>query len=474
MLVSVEELRHEALRVVRIDVPRSDVVVATSDGTIKRRRLDANGKPECVPFLPSEIPSRLSDLGVFDASSQPVAGATIAELDPVERARLRQFAERFQGDRALRDLHDDELDGALGLTTRGPAGVRVPTLAGLLLIGHESSLRDLVPSHEVAFQVLDGEAVRLNEFSRAPLLRIFEWLETLFLPLNPEQEVQVGLFRVPVPRVDRQAFREAIANALTHRDYTRLGAVHVRLEEDFLVISNPGGFIEGVTLENLLTTEPRPRNPRLADAFKRIGLVERTGRGVDLIYRGLLRYGRARPDYSRSDARSVVLRMPAATADLAFLRMILRAEEQRGGALPIDSLIALACIRTERRASIEDVARAIRKDRVAAKSTVEALVEAGLVEAHGNTRARVYLLAAGLYADAGQRSEHTRQRGLDGIRHEEMVVEAARRHGTIRRADVMTLCHLSGDQAGHLLRRLTRSERLAKQGTGRWTTYTLR
>jgi ATP-dependent DNA helicase RecG len=81
-----------------------------------------------------------------------------------------------------------------------------------------------------------------------------------------------------------------VANALTHRDYTRIGAIHVRLQDDALTVSNPGGFVEGVTLDNLLTTEPRPRNPWLADVFKRLGLVERTGRGVDLIYRGLLRY----------------------------------------------------------------------------------------------------------------------------------------------------------------------------------------
>lgn len=64
-------------------------------------------------------------------------------------------------------------------------------------------------------------------------------------------------------------------------------------------MSNPGGFVEGVSLDNLLTTEPRPRNPRLADAFERVGLVERTGRGVDLIYRGLLRFGRASPDLAQ-------------------------------------------------------------------------------------------------------------------------------------------------------------------------------
>ena len=74
-----------------------------------------------------------------------------------------------------------------------------------------------------------------------------------------------------------------------------------------MIISNPGGFVEGVTLDNLLVVEPKPRNPLLADAIKRIGLTERTGRGVDLIYEGLLRYGRPAPDYARSDPTTVVV-----------------------------------------------------------------------------------------------------------------------------------------------------------------------
>lgn len=120
--------------------------------------------------------------------------------------------------------------------------------------------------------------------------------------------------------VDMGAFREAVANALIHRDFHRLGAVHIRLEDDALVVSNPGGLVDGVTLSNLLVTEPRPRNRSLADAMKRIGVVERSGHGVDTIYRGMLKFGRSAPDYTRTDAQNVVLRMPTEPADLAFRR----------------------------------------------------------------------------------------------------------------------------------------------------------
>ena len=56
--------------------------------------------------------------------------------------------------------------------------------------------------------------------------------------------------------------------------------------------SNPGGFVEGVTIENILNVQPHPRNRTLADAMYRIGFVDRVGRGVDKIYRGVLRFGR--------------------------------------------------------------------------------------------------------------------------------------------------------------------------------------
>ena len=166
------------------------------------------------------------------------------------------------------------------------------------------------------------EAVGFNEFHRFPLLKAMEWLETNFRPYNPEDEMLIDMFRVPIPKVDMGAFREALANALIHRDYHNLRAVYVRLNDDELTISNPGGLVEGVTLQNLLTTEPRPRNPALADAMKRIGIVERSGRGVDKIYRGLLRFGRPVPDYSRSNDQQVVVGMPTSAADKAFLKLI--------------------------------------------------------------------------------------------------------------------------------------------------------
>lgn len=468
--VIVDALQVKGLPIARIAVPKSGTPIATNEGVLKRRRLQANGMPECVPYLPHEFASRQASFGLLDMSARPVAGATQADFDPIERARLRQFIERFNGDRALLELDDAQLDAALGLTVRTEQGY-LPSLTGLLLLGHEAALRALVPTHEVAFQIMDGEDVRFNEFSRAPLLRAFEWVETLFKPLNSEREFQSGLFRVAVPKVDHRAFREAVANAITHRDYSLRGAVHVRLTGDALVISNPGGFVEGVTLNNLLTTEPRPRNPALADALKRIGLVERTGRGVDLIYRGMLRYGRHNPDFSQSDSHSVILRLSMAEADEAFLKVVLEEEARCGGQMPIDSLIILAALREQRRAKSEQLAEWLQKDALHVSSSVESLVESGLLQAHGAGRGRSYTLSPDLYRLLGEKAEYTRQAGFDRLQQEQLVKNYVAQHGRITRQEVVTLCRLTPDQAYKLLRRLSDEGFIKKQSDRRHSFY---
>jgi len=474
LTVTVQALEISGVRVARIQVPQSRMEIATTAGVYLRRRLKQDGLPECVPMLPHDRSSREGRFGLADASAQAVAGATLADFDPLERERLRQSIHQYGGDRVLLELDDEALDGALRFTTRTPNGERVPTLTGLLVIGRETALRELVSTHELAFQVLAREAVSFNEFRRFPLLKALDWLETNFRPYNPEKEIQIGLFRVPIPRVDMGAFREAVANALVHRDYHRLGAVHVRLDDQGLTVSNPGGLVDGVTLDNLLTTEPRPRNPALADAIKRIGIVERSGRGVAKIYRGMLRFGRPEPDYGRTDANNVVLQLATVDADEAFLKLVVEQENAQSGAmLPIDSLIVLAALREQKRLSTEELARHIHRDVYRARGVLEQLVEAGLVQRHGNTRNRSYTLSAEVYRAKGDQVEYTRQAGLSRLRHEQMVLSHVEHHGRIQRSEVVALCHLTVDQAAKLLNKMKVNGQLIQHGEKRGAFYTL-
>jgi predicted HTH transcriptional regulator len=245
------------------------------------------------------------------------------------------------------------------------------------------------------------------------------------------------------------------------------------LDDEALVISNPGGLVDGVTLANLLTTEPRPRNPRLADVMKRVGIVERSGRGIDNIYRGLLRYGRTAPDYSRTDSHNVVLSLSTAEADLEFLRLVVEEENKQTRPLPIDSLIALSALRESKRLSADELATRIQRDTHQARKTLEILNEAGLVQAHGITRSRTYTLAPNLYQAAGNKAEYTRQVGFSDLQNEQLVMNYVKQYGQIKRADVMQLCRLTKDPAARLLQKLYNDGRLVRQGKSRATFYVL-
>ena len=467
--VRVERYDLQGKSIVRITVPKSRQLVSTSDGTLLRRRLKLDGTPEAVPFYPHEFIQRQSSMGLVDPSAMLLEDIDVRRLDPLQRQRIRNAIKKYGGDQSLLVLADDELDGALGLC-REINGDRRATLAGLLLLGTEELLRANLPSYEVAFQVLQGTDVRVNEFFRKPLLETFEEVELLFKARVEEEEIQVGLFRVPVPNYDRRAFREAFVNALVHRDFSRLGAVHVKLTENGLSISNPGGFVEGVTPDNLLVADPRSRNPLLADVIKRIGLAERTGRGIDRIYEGMLRYGRPAPDYSMSNEFTVTVQLVNAAADLDFLKMVVEQEDKLGN-MPIDSLIILSRLREERRLTTADLAPSVQKPEANVRATLEKLVETGFLEPHGTGRGRSYTLSAALYQKAGKKSEYIRQAGFAPIQQEQMVLNFIDKHESIKRAEVMDLCRLDRNQAYRLLARMKKAGKIKQIGEHKGAVY---
>ena len=467
--VRVERYEHQGKSVARIIVPKSRQLVSTTDGLLVRRRLKLDGAPEAVPFYPHEFIQRQSSLGLVDPSAMVLEDVEASQLDPLQRLRIRNAIKKYGGEQSLLALADDELDGALGFC-REVNGVRRPTIAGLLLLGTDSLLRQHIPAYEVAFQVLQGTDVKVNEFYRKPLLETFEAVELLFNARVEEEEIQIGLFRVPVPNYDRRAFREAFVNALVHRDFSRLGAVHVQITGQGLSISNPGGFVDGVTLDNLLVAFPRSRNPLLADVIKRIGLAERTGRGIDRIYEGMLRYGRPAPDYSMSNEFTVSVYLANVSADLDFLKMVVEQEDKLGN-MPIDSLIILSRLREERRLTTADLTLSVQKSEAHVRATLETLVETGFLEPHGGGRGRAYTLSARMYQKVGKKSEYIRQAGFAPIQQEQMVLNYIDKHESIKRADVIDLCQVTHNQAYKLLMRLKKQGEIVQVGDRKGTIY---
>lgn len=155
---------------------------------------------------------------------------------------------------------DEDFDRALELVVDGPGGPQ-PSVAGLLVIGTERALKRSVPSASAVFQVMKGTSPKVNtDPFFLPLVDMLPRIGALMEPWNPDHEVMSGLVHVNLPDFDHQAFRETAVNAFCHRDYARMGSVRFLVDDDGLTISNPGGFIEGLSENNLLTAQPRSRN----------------------------------------------------------------------------------------------------------------------------------------------------------------------------------------------------------------------
>ncbi|GDZ05206.1 DNA-binding protein [Bifidobacteriaceae bacterium MCC01950] len=461
----------EKTPVMQIDVPKSRSVVSTKSGKVLRRRMKVDGTPEGVPMYPYEIATRLSDLGRLDFSAQPVPDATRDDFDPLERDRLRRIIGTYQSsDRNLLELTDEELEKSLQLTVTVD-GKTMPTLTGLLLLGKGESLKRFVPTHRASFQVMSGTDIKVNQDYAGPLLKTIEQINDMFSPWNPSAELSVGLFSMMVPEFDHRAFREALVNAFGHRDYTLLGRVRVQLDDAGLTIANPGGFVEGINIHNLLTAEPYGRNPCLMDALKRTGLAERTGRGIDRIFEGALNYGRPLPDYSRSNRRGVSVLLPRSVPDKAFVELLAEERERSGKSMSLDGLLILDKLKSERRCGFDVLSGSLDMSDQRLRTVLGQLTEAGLVESAGVGARRTYMLGAKVYRRSGRAMDYVRQSDIDRVRYPELIIKLMHEQKSVSKNDVMELLHLEGNQAYYQLRKLVLEGRAKKVGSGRNVRY---
>lgn len=464
----VEILTVSGQEVAVISVPDADSPIGTSSGRYVRRRLDANGKPECAPYpLHEMLSAGLSSQG-RDYAATPARGAQHDDLAHGEFDRFREMCGSRRGDGILASASDQDILRALRLVEPGSDAV---TLGAILLFGTESALERFVPSAEVIFtEIREGQIVT-SEVVRAPLLKAAARLYDLIAVRNTEQEVFVGLHRVGIRRVPDLVIREVVANALVHRDYASLGPVSVQLDDDTFRVSSPGGFPPGITLDNLLD-DSRPRSPMIADAFKRAGIVDRAGRGVREIYDQLLRVGRGEPDYSRSTTTSVVVSVPTSQSDVETVRFVLDHEETSGKRLNLLQLRLIHEFKSMGPQSIGELSAGLNESDTRVRAQVTRLAEQGLVEARGSGRHRRNHLTAAFYRVA-QSSEYVRLQDTDPIQQDRMVLAYVEQYGSITRRKVAELCRLGSDQARVVLRRLVDSDRLELRGERRRAHYVL-
>lgn len=465
------EIMNEEKPVIKVSVPKSvNGIIASASGKVLRRRIKADGSPESAPMFPSEQASRLSDLRMVDYSALLLTEASLDDFDPVEVQRLRSNILAYDGEKNLLELSDADLFKALGFC-RELAGHLLPTITGMLILGRIDSLRKYIPTHSVSFQALTGTNVRVNDSFELPILAAIEKLNTYLDAWNTNHEIEIGMFRMSAPDFDKRAVREAIINAFSHRDYTRLGRVRVAVSDTGLTIANPGGFIEGVNLKNLLTVEPHGRNPGLADALKRIGLAERTGRGIDRIFEGSLIYGRFLPDYSNSTDTTVSLLLPRCNPNAQIARIIANEQNRLGRPLSINTLLILNTLKDIPRSTVQQIAEYSNLSETIVRVELEQAISSGLAEAIGTGRGRTFILAHSLYHDKEQRAGYVRQKDIDKARYPELIIELAKNNPFISRADVVALLHVNESQAYLLLKKLTEKGILTPVNKGRYSKY---
>lgn len=291
-----DESEHGTLVVLR--VPEGRQLHSLLDGRILIRAGTIN-RVLLGPELQSLMSSRPQVVGEL----QPVYGAT---LDDLSDERVKEFIDlhrqknHWQGVMATSRFL--ERQGALDETG-------CPTLCGLLLFGQDPQA--FLPYTRVVF-VNFKNSVRASEedlrYSRREEItgNLPELITTTYNVIRQEMaraSVVQGLSRIDRTEYPLSVVREALVNAVAHRDYAHTGrSVEIHMFEDSLEVISPGGLPEHMTLDNILD-EHYSRNPRIVNGLYHWGFIEELGLGVDLIYNELAQNGHPPPEFSATPNR---------------------------------------------------------------------------------------------------------------------------------------------------------------------------
>ena len=453
--------------VLRVEVPVGDPgPIGTKEGLFTRRVLGPTGEPECRPMSVHEIASRSMFTRGQDYAAAPALDATMDDLDPAEFDRYRDQCS-LSGD-PLSTASDEDIVMALGLRTRATE----VSLGAILLFGRESALHRWVPNAEVLFQDSRQAAAPFNERLVLPLIKAAQQLTEMVDARNRVSEVTVGMTRITIPLIPAPTRRESVANALVHRDYSVLGPIVVQIDDERFSVTSPGGLPLGITTDNILQ-QSRPRSPILADAFKRAGLVERRGGGVNDMFESQLRAGRDVPDYGQTTTESVTVSISLGTADLDLARFLVSWENERQTALSLNELRIIHQVKDHGSATGQDLADDLNLPADTVRSAGTRLVESGLLETRGSGRARRYLLTPAFYDAAEDRHAYVRIKGVDEAQRERMVLDYVKTYGSITRGTAATLCQVNPRQARSLLKKLVDRGELQLIGERRNARYVL-
>jgi len=452
--VKVLEILHPDGRVLVFEVPGRPIGVPIQwDGRYWSRRGDS-----LIPLTPAQLRATFAESG-HDFSADTCPTARLEDLDPaaIEDFRLRWMEKsRNPGLASLSQeqlLRDAELLSDQGLT-----------YAAVILFGTRPALGRLLAQAEVIFEYrsseTSGPAQERKEY-RQGFFTFYDALWDDIAKRNDLQHYQDGLFVKEIPTFDERAVREALLNAVSHRDYQLAGSAFVRQFPRRLVMESPGGLPWGITPENILNRQS-PRNRRLAEAFARCGLVDRAGQGVNLMFERSIRQGKQQPDFTDTDAFQVVLTLHGEVGDPRFVQFLEKVGQETLESFTTQDFLVMDLLHRE-----QSVPEELR-------SRLPRLRDLGIIESVGQGRGTRYLLSRRFYSFLGERGAYTRRRGLDRAHNKELLLRHIRDSGAagcpISELE-QVLPALSRGNIGRLLQGLRKDGHISPVGKLRWTRW---
>lgn len=448
------EYHHEGKRVLIVRVPaRLPGTAWHYNGSFLMRAGDA-----LVPMSDEQLRQIHSETGP-DFSEEICPTARIEDLDTAAIDVLRRLWQRKAPGQDIMTRSVEQLLADAELFVGGQL-----TYAALILLGTRDALGRHLAQAEIVFEYrsneVPGPAGDRREFRRG-FLPVLDEIWHLINLRNDLQNFQQRLFVWDVPTFNERAVREAVLNAVSHRDYRSGGSVFVRQFPRRIEIVSPGGFPPGIGPENILWQQ-NPRNRRIAEVLAKCGLVERAGQGFDLIYRECIRQSKPLPDFSRTDTHSVWLTLHGEIQDPEFLRFLEQIGQERMSAFSTEDFLVIDLIHREK--SVPEILRA----------RITHLLEDGLIERVGRGRGVRYLLSRRFYRFLGKSGIYTRRRGLDRDTNKELLVRHIQEYqdtGSQMEALMQVLPGHSRSQIQVLLRELAKAGRVHVHGytrAARW------
>jgi predicted HTH transcriptional regulator len=183
-----------------------------------------------------------------------------------------------------------------------------PTNAGILFFSQDAS--NYIPQNEIRIARFDG-VTRVNTIDSqeltGPIYTIIDHVESFFKRNTRTVPQIVGFKRIDISEYPYEAIREALINAIAHRDYNRKGApIMFSIFDDRVEISSPGGLVSGVTLQNI-GTKHETRNRRICAIFHETKDMEKFGTGIQKMRHYMQQHGLKEPEFKLEDDSFVVV-----------------------------------------------------------------------------------------------------------------------------------------------------------------------